>query len=151
MSIKSPVGEGLTCIMNEWLIARYEHNHFKGWQVAAKRRGKRFVRYFSDGAGGRIKALRAARAFRDELVSKLPRPTKVKRRDIRNTTGVIGVSRITERARSGNWFVRYIAYWPRTDATRAKATFSVNAYGEDGAFKLAVSCRRKGLREYLRG
>ncbi len=34
--------------MSEWLIQRYEHNHFRGWQVATKRKGKRFMRYFSD-------------------------------------------------------------------------------------------------------
>ena len=30
------------------LIARYEHNYFKGWVVSTKRRGRRWVKYFSD-------------------------------------------------------------------------------------------------------
>ena len=105
--------------MNEHLIQRYEHNYFHGWVVTAKRKGKRFTRYFSDTPLGRRKAFRAARAFRDKLVSKLSPPTKIKRRYIRNTTGVIGVARVKERT----------------------------LYGEKEAFRLAVSCRRAGLGE----
>src|SRR5205085_11067027 len=87
--------------MTERLIQRYEHNCFQGWVVSAKRKGKRFTRYFSDSRFGCRKAFRAARAFRDKLVSKLPAPTKIKRRYVRNTTGVIGVARVKERTRSG--------------------------------------------------
>jgi hypothetical protein len=88
----------------EHLIRRYEHHHFKGWCVATKRAGKRFTRYFSDRANGRAAALRAARKFRDELVSVLPNPVKIKRTYIRNTTGVIGVARIKEWTRAGRPF-----------------------------------------------
>ena len=41
----------------EHLIRRYEPNYFRGWVVSTKRRGKRFVRYFSDQARGRVAAL----------------------------------------------------------------------------------------------
>ena len=68
-------------------------------------------------------------------------------RDKRNTTGVIGVCRQEYRERSGRWFVRYIAEWPKSDGTRASASFSGNLYGEEDAFELAVYCWRKGLRE----
>jgi hypothetical protein len=64
--------------MSDYLIQRYEHNNFKGWQVCTKRRGKRFTRYFSDRPQGKRKALRDARAFRDKLVARLPYPTKSK-------------------------------------------------------------------------
>jgi hypothetical protein len=56
----------------EHLIERIEHNYFRGWRVATKRQGKRFVRYFSDKPKGRNAALRAARAYRDELTARLP-------------------------------------------------------------------------------
>jgi len=131
--------------MSERLIRRYEHNYFQGWVVTAKRKGKRFTRYFSDSRFGRRKAFRAARAFRDRLVSKLPPPTKIKRRYVRNTTGVIGVARVKERARSGRRFVRYVASWPKRDGKRGKATFSIGLYGEKEAFRLAVSARCAGL------
>lgn len=107
----------------ERLIRRYEHNHFRGWVVATKRRGKRFVRYFSDRTDG---------------ISKLPWPTKTKRTNVRNKTGVIGVARVKERTRSGKIMRRYVASWSRRDGTRGKATFSIGLYGEEEAFKLAV-------------
>ena len=84
----------------ENLIQRYEHN-YSGWVVTAKRRGRVFRRYFSDQPKGRSKALRAARGFRDKLVAQLPPPTKIKRTDVRNTTGVIGVARVKERTGTG--------------------------------------------------
>jgi hypothetical protein len=59
----------------------------------------------------------------------------------------MGVYRQEYRRRSGRWFARYIAEWPNSDGTRSSASFSVNLYGEEDAFDLAVYCRRKGLRE----
>ena len=59
---------------------------------ALKRRGKGFTRYFSDQPRGRATALRAAHSFQDKLVSQLPRPTEIKRKYVRNMTGVIGVA-----------------------------------------------------------
>lgn len=135
--------------MSDYLIQRYEHNHFYGWIVTVKRRGKRFRRYFSDRPNGGKAALAAARVFRDKLLARLPRPTKIKHKDVRNTTGVIGVARIKERTRSGRWLTRYVASWPKRNGERAKATFSVGLYGERDAFRLAVAARRAGLRELL--
>lgn len=43
------------------------------------------------------------------------------------------------------WFARYIAEWPRSEGTRGNASFSVNLYGEEDPFELAVDCWRKGL------
>jgi len=136
--------------MSEPLIQRYEHNHFRGWCVTTKRRGKRFRRYFSDRLGGRWKALQVARSFRDKLVAQLPRPTKIKRRDVRNTTGIIGVARVKERTRKGKWFVRYVGSWPDQNGKRGKASFSVGFCGEAKAFRLAVRSRRDGLRKFWR-
>jgi len=136
-------------VKREYLIGRYEHNSFYGWVVAARRQKKRLVRYFSDRPHGRRKALQAARAYRDKLISELP-PKKIKTWHSRNSTGVIGVRRSTELRRSGRWFVRYVAEWPRPDCTQGTASFSVNLYGDEDAFKRAVYCRRKGLRELLK-
>ena len=132
------------------LIVRYEHNHFRGWVVTAKRHGKRFRRYFSDRPNGRKAALQKACTFRDALVSKLPPPTKIKRRYIRNTTGVVGVSRVKERTRTRRLFVRYVAQWPELGGKLGRATFSVGLYGEREAFERAVSCRRIGVNKFRR-
>ena len=115
--------------------------------VSATRRNKRFTRYFSDQPNGQRKALQAARAYRDKLLSRLPPPRKTKITNKRNTTGVIGVCRQEVLRKSGRWFARYIAEWPKSDGTTGTASFSVNLYGEEDAFELAVYCRRKGLRE----
>ena len=130
----------------EHLIQRYEHN-YSGWVVTAKRRGKRFRRFFSDQPKGRRNALRAARDFRDKLVAHLPRPTKIKRTDIRNSTGIIGVARVKERTHSGKVFVRYVASWLKHNGERGKASFSVGLYGEKEAFRLASCARRATLQE----
>jgi len=77
----------------------------------------------------------------------LPRPTKIKGTDIRNTTGVIGVSRIKERTRSGKVFVRYVASWLKHNGERGKESFSVGLYCEREAFRLAVIARRAALQK----
>jgi hypothetical protein len=133
--------------MNERLIQRYEHHGFTGWVVSATRRNKRFTRYFSEHRNGRRKALQAARAYRDKRLSRLPPPKKIGTIEKRNTAGVIGVWRQEYRRKSGRWFARYIAEWPNSNGTSSTASFSVNFYGEEDAFDLAVYCRRKGLRE----
>ena len=129
------------------LIRRYEHNYFRGWVVSTRRRGRRWVRYFSDKLGGRLVALRRAREYRAELLSKLPWPSKVKRTFVRNTTGEIGVARVKEHTRAGTPFVRYIATWPTQTGERRKVTFSVGLYGESKAKELAIRARRQGLAE----
>ena len=126
--------------MSEPLIVRYEHDHLRGWCVSTKRRGKPFTRYFSDRLGGRRKALQLARLFRDKLVAQLPRPTKVKRRYIRNTTGIIGgAGEGTQSIRQTT--LRYVASWPKRDGTREGNLISW-LYGESEAFQLAVKSRR---------
>lgn len=136
--------------MSEYLIHRYEHNQFRGWCVTTKRAGKRFVRYFSDRPNGRNASLRAARNFRDELVLALPKPMKIKRKCIRNTTGVVGVSRLKERKRAGRPFVRYVASWPKGNGKKGKTSFSVALYGEAEAFRLARQAREAGVLRFLR-
>ncbi len=131
----------------EHLIRRYEHNCFSGWVVAAKRRGRRWTRYFSDNPDGAAVALRRARHWRTQLLATLPPVTKTKRTYVLNRTGVIGVARLKEKTRTGRTLCRYVAQWPRRDGSRGKATFSVVHYGETEARRLAIQARRKGLTE----
>jgi hypothetical protein len=136
-------------VRRERLIRRYEHNHFRGWVFATKRRGRKWVKYFSDKPHGRAEALHRARRYRDELLRQLPPATKVKRTYVRNTTGEIGVALIKDRTRSGRVIWRYVAQWPTREGRRAKATFSVALYGKRKAFQLAISARRQGLTALL--
>lgn len=129
------------------LIRRYEHNYFSGWVVEAKRRGRKWIRYFSDKPGGTAAARRRARRWRDQLLATLPPATKVKRTYVLNRTGVIGVARVKETTRAGRTMWRYVAQWPKRDGSRGKATFSVGRYGETEARRLAIQARGKGLNE----
>jgi hypothetical protein len=122
---------------------------FRGLCVATKRQSKRFVRYFSDKPKGRDAAFRAARKYRDELAARLPWPTKVKRKYVRNTTGVIGVARVKQRTGAGKIMLRYVASWPRRIGKPGRAIFAIGLYGEAEAFRLAVRARRAGLRELM--
>lgn len=79
----------------------------------------------------------------------LPRPNKVKRVYVLNTTGEIGVARVKERTRSGKVMCRYVASWPLPNGKRGKASFSVGFYGEERAKRLAIRARRRGVAEYL--
>ena len=140
-------------IMPDKLIHRHEHNYFTGWVVAATRHGRRFGRkYFSDKPDGSHVALARARRYRDRLLATLPKANKIKQTYRTNTTGEVGVARVKERGRSGRVFVRYVATWP-TDTggvyRRAKASFSVDLYGEVGAKRRAITARRTGVAEFL--
>jgi hypothetical protein len=137
-------------VPGEPLIQRYEHNYFRGYVVAAKRRGKRWAEYISDKPGGPAAALERAREYRRNLLARLPWPTKAKRTYVLNRTGVVGVSRVKERARSGKRFVRYVAVWPIRHGRPKKASFSVALYGEAEARRRAVQARRNGLADLLR-
>jgi hypothetical protein len=132
------------------LIRRYEHNYFRGWVVSTKRRGKRWAEYFSDKPDGRAVALARARGYRDRLVARLPRPTKLKVTYRLNLTGVVGVARVKEPTRTGSIFARYVASWPRQGGGRGKASFSVARYGEVDAKRHAVQARRDGVGEFMR-
>jgi len=126
-------------------IRRYEHNHFQGWVVSFKRRGRRCTKYFSDKPDGRLVARQCARQFCAQMLAELPKATKVKRTYVLNTTGVIGVSRVRDRTRTGRFVWRYVAQWPILDGMRARASFSIGRFGEQEARKRAVQARHDGL------
>jgi hypothetical protein len=147
---RDDVGAGNDGMNGNRLIQRYEHHYFRGFVVATKRQGKRWVQYFSDGPDGRAAALRRAREYRDALLASLPRPTKLKRTCRTNLTGVIGVARLKERTRAGRPFARYVASWPREGGARGTTSFSVALYGEAEARRLAVRARRAGVEAFMR-
>ena len=133
----------------EPLIGRIDHNFFHGFGVRIKRGAERWSKYFSDKPAGRAAALRRAQEYRDRLVARLPPPTKLKRTNVANRTGVIGVVFMRERTRAGNRSERYIALWPIKGGGRVKRSFSVAKYGKREAFRMAVAARRKGVAQYI--
>lgn len=63
-----------------------------------------------------------------------------------NTTGVNGVSVNTTKS-GGNLYKSYVAHYSQLDGKLKCKYFSINKYGEDGAFKLACDYRESAIRE----
>jgi hypothetical protein len=108
-------------------IRWYEHNHFWGWVFATKRRGRRWVKDFSDKPHGRLDALRRARMYRDALLRKLPPAMNVKWTYVSNTTGEIGVALIKDRTRSGRVIWRHVAQWPTPEGGARRPPFRLDS------------------------
>jgi hypothetical protein len=135
-------------------ISRIESKTTKGWLVRGYKNSKRYSKLFSDRKlGSSDEAFRQACAFRIQLAARLkaipsdPRATKIVYRDVRNSTGVIGISKLKKFGKDGKTLEFYSVTW-RTGAGEQKCTsFSIGKYGESGAFKKAVICRFRALRE----
>jgi hypothetical protein len=118
-----------------------------GYYVRVQRQGVLHAKFFTDrAAGGKRKALREAREYEAALVAKLDAEAKPRRSrpGIRNTSGVVGVSRTV--MQSGAQETAYWqANWKSPDGRRCGAKFSVEKFGEDEAFKMAVRKRRAAV------
>ena len=94
----------------------------------------------------------AARAFRDEILARYPPlamsefATIVKKS---NRSGVVGVCRYcvsgTENRPEEEQRWCWVATWPSPDGRRKRVKFSINKYGEEHAFKMAVQARRDAM------
>jgi hypothetical protein len=136
-------------------ISRIDDEAFRthAWRVTLRRHHVTHVRNFADKkCGGKRKALRLAQAYRDELIRKvLPLTRKefsgIRRRN--NRTGVVGVYRYAKSYTLKDGTVRYCWYWeaiwPTTPGQSEIARFSVNKFGEAGAFNRACSARARGF------
>ncbi len=117
-----------------------------GWQVRLQRAGVRHARYFSDRAsGGSQQSLAAAVAWRDELLATLAveMQTRVCVSSARNSSGVIGVSRVIIRSSDGVEYFFWQASWTPAQGRRRSIRFSVKRHGDEQAFQLAVEARRQ--------
>lgn len=132
-----------------------EKHHTHAWRVSLRRRGTMHVKNFPDMKwGGKSKALAKAKKHRDEVVRKNPPISRqefsaIRRRN--NQTGVVGVYRFASGYRLKNGKMRYCWYWeanwPTTPGESETARFSVNKFGERGAFDRARAARRKGFKQ----
>jgi len=137
-------------------ISRIDDEEFRthAWRVSLRRRHVRYVTNFSDKkCGGKLKALRQAQAYRDELLRANPPLSRKEYSAIRrrnNRTGVVGVCRYSKTYTLKDGTVRrcwyWEAIWPTTRGDSEVARFSVNNYGEAGAFKRACAARLRGFK-----
>ena len=127
------------------------------WKVILQRRKRIYTCHFSDGCyGGKQASLKAAKAYRDQLIARHPPMTRREVCVIRktnNTSGVSGVTRIDVMERNKGRTLRrryWDAQWPTLSGKPVHRKFSIKAYGERRAFQLAVHARRQGLRQLTR-
>lgn len=97
--------------------------------------------------GGQAGARRAAIAWRNRMLLALPPPLRVSRKDVRNTTGVVGVHLDWCRDKQRRIHYSYRASWPDPSGKTVRRSFAVKKYGEEQALALAARARRGGLRD----
>lgn len=128
-------------------IEQPEKNHF-GYYVRLMWRGQQFAKFFSDKKyGGKKKALKAAEQYFDELDEQMPLDSQIGRMSVRNSSGIVGVSR-TKSASRGHQYDYWQARWGSGEH-RKSAKFSIHKYGEDRAKQLAIEARKKWEQEAL--
>jgi hypothetical protein len=137
-------------------ISRMEYGRTRGWWVRIYRGAggnKRcHSKLFSDTTnGGKRAALRAARAWRDLMLARLPEADKHSGRRVEPGHGYV---RRTVRLRRVAAHPVYVA-WLRIEYQRCKSTnYSVTLHGEGGAREMAerwLARERRALRARLRG
>lgn len=120
-----------------------------GWQVRVQRRGVKYGKYFADRTyGGPRPAYEAARVWRDELLSRIAadeNQARVCTRSARNSSGVIGVSKIAVSGPNGSVYFFWQATWCPVPGERRCVKFSVRRHGDRQAFRMAVEARREGI------
>jgi AP2 domain len=134
-------------------IARQEKGPKRaaGWTVSLTRRGKNMFKSFADSKfGGKTKALKAAKAWREQRVKSTSDADYVLWRRAKRSrpsgSGIVGVGRyavLYERSRHLVWE----AYWQDADGKRYSRRFFVSVHGERGAKALASAARRQGIEE----
>ena len=135
-------------------LSRVDNPSSHGWMVRIKRGKERITKFFGDNAHkGKRLAQYAARDFRDaqlkRLVAegKLPRAEKLVCRQKRNRSGVIGISRFIKKAANGKESPYYAIYWTPSVGVAKSTTISIQKYGEERAFKMAVALRNQKLKK----
>ncbi|QEG43061.1 AP2/ERF family transcription factor [Roseimaritima ulvae] len=135
-------------------ITRIERQTTGGYLVRIMRRGKLHSAFFSfNEYGGKRKALLAAREHRDALEQKLRGISRKKRAQTlraNNTSGVPGVRLVKEtdpRWKSRPTYHCWVAQWSPSKGVRKTKRFSVEKYGNEEAYRLAVRARKRGVAE----
>jgi hypothetical protein len=133
-------------------ISRIDSKTTKGWLVRGYKNGVRYSKLFSDGKfGGADMSLRRAQVFCNELSARLsaipakPRNQKIVSHDKRNQTGVLGVSKLSKIGKNNKQLGFFSVTWRPSKGKQKCTSFSITKYGEDIAFRKAVSLRYKKL------
>jgi len=117
-----------------------------GWQVRLQRRGIKYAKFFSDSLyGGAQASLIGAQQWRDQLIqeleSKVQSRARICTRSARNSSGVVGVSKISVISANGVTYQFWQATWSPRPGKRCCVKFSIKRYGDNEAFDMAVQAR----------
>lgn len=137
-------------------ISRIDDDKYRthAWRVSLRRQGNMHVKNFPDKKhGGKQKALKMAKAYRDTVIQKFPPTTRkqfcsVLRRN--NKTGIAGVCTyaksylLKDGTVKESWY--WEATWPGENGESVSVNFSVNTYGETVARHMAIRARERGLK-----
>ena len=135
-------------------IIRVDHEASRthAWRVTLQRHNDIAVRTFSDAIyGGKRKALKAAEAYRDELLRRYSPyahaiwiRTRLRRN---NTSGIPGVGRYeqVDNRKTGSIRIFWLASWVNEQGDSRKRKFAVSYYGERHAKRLAIAERERQL------
>lgn len=133
-------------------ISRIETSSTFGWYVRVYRNKKTYSKFFSDSKfGGKDKALEMAISQKEELnkliigIPKKPTKRRVVTTDMRNTTGVLGVSRTSKKAPNGKSYECYTVSWRPQPKVQKSTSFSIKKYGEEKALEMAIQLRLEKL------
>lgn len=133
-----------------------ERTRTHSWHVAIRTKNQAVTRHFSDSVhGGKRKALKAAIAFRDEMLAKLRNSDYsawLRRKRSNNTSGIVGVARyvnVTANSEHPLEYPYWQAFWRDREGKRHTRTFSVLRYGERKARQLAINARQSALQGFL--
>lgn len=123
-------------------------NH--GYYVRITHRGEGFQKYFPDKSlGGKRKALKEARLYRNGILAKLPKEKQIaaskKKRRIQRS-GVVGVTHVVSKSSKAKVYEYWQAAWVDREGRRRTAKFSIARYGGVKAMEMAKKARRDGLR-----
>lgn len=119
-----------------------------GWQIRLQRRGKKYAKFFSDSLhGGTEQSLRTAREWRDALIEEISshQQARICTTSPRNSSGVVGVSKVKVVATNGNTYEFWQATWSPTPGQRKSVKFSITRHGNELAFQLAIEARNQGV------
>src|SRR6056297_1579390 len=133
-------------------LTRIQRKTTGGYLLRIMRRGHMYSQFFPDAEyGGKRKALIAAKEVRDQLEAELKHYTAkqlAKKERANNTSGVTGVRLVEEvdkRWKSQPAYKYWIAQWSPEKGLRKTKRFSVEKYGHDEAYRLAVKARKQGV------
>lgn len=124
-------------------------NH--GFYIRITHRGTTHQKYFPDkSSGGKSKALKLAKDYRDKLLAKMPKykqemAARKKRKALKS--GVIGVTHVVSKVGDDKQYQYWQAAWADENGKRRTAKFSIIRYGKEKALEMAIKARNKALRE----